>query len=464
MSDDNDQYDGYDFKLEEAGPARKRLFITISADAIQGKVDASMGTLQFQSAIPGFRKGKAPKDLLERRFGTAVREETRNELMQEGCRLAFEKLGVKPLGQLEPVDPDAEIVMEIGKSMEFGVEFEVLPDFELPDMSTIEIQRPQLEVNDEHIDEELERQCMRAGTAEELTGKFKTADRLLGRADLYLEDGEEPIFSHEQILAVIPKKGEPGQLLGLMIDGMDSMFAKASVGDTIEISTTGPEGHEREDVRGKDLNIKYTIFLAERVTACTPEDLIERFSLASADVLREQVRLALEQQRDEEQSSVLREQVLKAVTEAVEMELPENLSGQQVASDLEQVRMELMQQGLEASEVESKLAEVRDRSSEQTRSRMKTWFVLERIANENDIQVSEQDINGQIATTAMRQGIRPDKLRAELVKSDRIMPLARSIRERKAAERLVEAAKVTDISLDDWNEKVKKTKAQAAAS
>jgi trigger factor len=181
-------------------------------------------------------------------------------------------------------------------------------------------------------------------------------------------------------------------------------------------------------------------------------------------VLREQVRLALEQQRDEEQSSVLREQVLKAVTEAVEMELPENLSGQQVASDLEQVRMELMQQGLEASEVESKLAEVRDRSSEQTRSRMKTWFVLERIANENDIRVSEQDINGQIATTAMRQGIRPDKLRAELVKSDRIMPLARSIRERKAAERLVEAAKVTDISLDDWNEKVKKTKAQAAAS
>ena len=214
MSDANDQYDGYDFKLEEAGPARKRLFITISAEAIQAKVDASMGTLQFQSALPGFRKGKAPKDLLERRFGTALREETRNELMQEGCRLAFEKLGIKPLGQMEPVDPDTEIAIELGKPMEFGVEFEVIPDFELPDMGSIEIQRPQLEVTDEHIDDELERQCMRAGEAEELKGTFKAGDRLLGRADLYLEDGEEPIFSHEQVLAVIPEKGETGQLLG----------------------------------------------------------------------------------------------------------------------------------------------------------------------------------------------------------------------------------------------------------
>jgi len=464
MSDANDQYDGYDFKLEEAGPARKRLFITISAEAIQAKVDASMGTLQFQSALPGFRKGKAPKDLLERRFGTALREETRNELMQEGCRLAFEKLGIKPLGQMEPVDPDTEIAIELGKPMEFGVEFEVIPDFELPDMGSIEIQRPQLEVTDEHIDDELERQCMRAGEAEELKGTFKAGDRLLGRADLYLEDGEEPIFSHEQVLAVIPEKGETGQLLGLVIDGLDSMFAKSSVGDEIEITTTGPEGHEREDIRGKELKLNYTIFLAERITPCAPEDLVERFSLASVDVLREQVRLALEQQRDEEQASVLREHILNAVSDAVEMELPENISGQQAASDLEQIRMELMQRGLEASEVESKLAEVRERSGEQTRSRMKTWFILERVANDNGVAVSEQDINGHIATMAMRQGVRPDKLRAELVKNDRIMAIARSIRERKAANSLVEAAKVTDISMDEWNEQVKKTKAQTAAS
>ncbi|MDP7070052.1 MAG: trigger factor [Phycisphaerales bacterium] len=464
MSDAPEKYEGFEFKLEEAGPARKRLFITVSADTIQAKIDASMGTLQVQSTIPGFRKGHVPKHLLERRFGTAMREETRNELMQEGCRLAFEKLGIAPLGQLEPVDPDAEPTIEAGKPLEFGVAFEVIPDFDLPDMSEVELERPQLEVADSHIDEELSRQCMRAGTAEELKSKFKAADRLLGRAELYLEDAEEPIFEHEQVLAVIPEKGEPGQLLGLMIDGMDTRFSKASVGDTIEIATTGPEAHEREDIRGKDLRLNYTIFLAERITPCTQDDLIERFSLASADVLREQVRLALEQQRDEEQAAVLREQALKAVTDAIEMELPEQLSGQQAAADLEGIRMELMQQGMQADEVETKLAEVRDRSNDQTRRRMKTWFLLERVASDNDIDVSEQEINGRIASMAMKQGVRPDKLRAELVKNDRIMPLARSIRERKAADMLVEQAAVTDISMDDWNEKVARNKAEAAAS
>ena len=99
MSNDTATNEGFEFLLEDAGPARKKLTITISAETVQKKIDASMGTLQFQSALPGFRKGKAPKGLLERRFGSALREETCNELMQEGCQKAFEELGVKPARQ-----------------------------------------------------------------------------------------------------------------------------------------------------------------------------------------------------------------------------------------------------------------------------------------------------------------------------------------------------------------------------
>jgi len=463
MSDDTATKDGFTFKLEEAGPARKRMTVCISAEEVQARIDASMGSLQGQSALPGFRKGKAPKHLLERRFGSALREETQQELMQEGCRRGFEEHSLSPLGNLEPDDPDAEVKLEEGKPLEFAVVFEVMPDFDLPDFSTIEIIRPQLEVEDEQIDDELNRQCMRAGTAEELSGKFKPADRLLGKADLYLEDGEEPIFSHEQVLAVLPEKGEQGQLLGLIIEDLGGTLAKASKGDTLTFETTGPEGHEREDIRGKRLRIEYTIHIAERITPCTTADLMERFSLASEDVLREQVRLALEQQRDAQQASAMRDQMIKRATDAVDMELPEQVSERQIGADLERIRMELMQRGVEADEIEVKLAEVRDRSAEQTRTNLKSWLLLERIASEEQIQVSEQEINGRIATMAMQQQVRPDVLRAELVKADRIMPLARSIRENKAADHLVSVATVTDMPVDEWNKRVEEEKAAAAS-
>lgn len=461
MSDDTATKEGFDFKIEDAGPARKRLHITISADAVKAKIDASFGTLKHQSALPGFRKGKAPTHLLERRFGEALREEARNELMQEGCQNAFEALEIRPLGELEPVDPDATIEIETGKPLEFGVEFEVVPDFDLPDFSTMTISKPALEVTDEHINEELERQCMRMGSAEELAGDFVPADRLLGSAELFIEDEEESAFSHGQVLVVLPKKGESGQVIGLLVEKINDFFKKAATGDTIEITTTGPETHEREDIRGKKLRIAFTIHIAERITPCTSDELIERFSLASEDVLKEQVRLALEQQRDEDQGNAMREQMLKAVTEAVEMELPEQASGRQIASDLERIQMELMEKGMPADEVEHKLAEVRDRSAAQTVNRLKTWFILQRIAAEQDIDVSEQEINSRIATIAMRQGMRPDKLRAEMVKNDNIMQLAGSIRERKATDFMVEHATTKEISMDEWNKQVKAEEARS---
>ncbi len=462
MSDATDTIEGYDFKLEDAGPARKRLSITISADVIDEKLSESMSTLQGQSALPGFRKGKAPSQLLERRFGSAVREDARNELMQGACQKAFEHFKVRPLAEMEPADPDAEYVIEKGTPLSFVVEFEVIPEFDMPDVSAIEIAKPQLEVTDEHIDEELERQCMRMGTAEERQGDFAPADRLLGRCDLFVEGEDEPIFSHEQVLAVIPEKGESGQMLGLKIEDLGAAFAKASVGDELDIETIGPDAHEREDIRGKKLRLHYTIHLAERITPAAVNDLIERFSLASEDVLREQVRLALEQQRDEEQASVMREQMVKALRDQVKMELPERASGRQIQADLERIRMELMQRGVEQDEVENKLAEVRERSESQTRDHMRSWFVLERVANDEDIVVSEQEINGRIATMAMQQGARPDALRAELVKHDRIMPLARSIRERKATDLLVSRAKITDITMDEWT--ARRDAAEKAAS
>ena len=443
-------HDGFTFTVDEAGPARKRLTIAVTADMVDSKIEEAMGSIQTEAALPGFRKGRAPRHLIERRFGEGMKTETRNQLVGDAYRKCLEIHALKPLGDPQPVDPDLEIELTLGKPLEFAVEIEVVPDFTLPDFSTMTIKKPMLEVDDTHIDAELERQCLRQGSGEELEKGFKPADRLLGAATLRVAGEEEALHEAPQILVVLPEKGEAGAILGLLIDDLNKAFSTQSVGSTVTLKTTGPEGHEREDIRGKELQIDFTVQVAERITPCTKQELIDTFSLASEDVLREQIRLALEQQRDEEQSQVLREQAMNQTVEAIELELPTNFSEVQIARDLERVRMELLQQGMEAEEVETKLAEIREQSADKTRNRVKGFFVLARIADDAGVSVSEQELNGAIATMAMRQGVRPDKLRSELAKQDRLQQMAMTLRDRKAMDHIASQMTQEDISVDAW--------------
>jgi trigger factor len=258
------------------------------------------------------------------------------------------------------------------------------------------------------------------------------------------------MFETPRTLLVLPDKDESGAVLGLLFDDLCKTFSRKKVGDTIVLTTTGPDGHEREDIRGKELELSFTVQVAERITPCTTQDLIDAFSLASEDVLREQIRLALEQQRDEEQAQVLRDQAMDAAVEAVELNLPERFSEGQIANDLERARMEMLQQGIDADEVETKLAEIRERSTEQTIKRMKGYFLIARLVDKYEISVSEQELNGSIATMAMRQGLRPDKLRSELAKEDRLQQLAMTVRDRKTMDRLAADMKQNDVTADEW--------------
>jgi FKBP-type peptidyl-prolyl cis-trans isomerase (trigger factor) len=112
--------------------------------------------------------------------------------------------------------------------------------------------------------------------------------------------------------------------------------------------------------------------------------------------------------------------------------------------------MELLQRGLEAEEVETKLAEIREQSADKTRNRVKGFFVIARIAEDASISVSEQELNGAIATMAMRQGVRPDKLRSELAKQDRLQQMAMTLRDRKAMDHIASQMTHEDVSVDEW--------------
>ncbi|MCI0631879.1 MAG: trigger factor [Phycisphaerales bacterium] len=447
-------------KIEDAGPARKRLTITIPAHAINDKLAESMTVLAGQTVLPGFRKGHVPQKLLERRFGTSVRTETKNQLIASAYATAIEEHKLKPVGEPEPGDDMKTLELEPGKAMTFSLEVEVVPSFELPALDTIEVKKPMVDITDERIAQELERQQLMHGVASRIESDFTEGDRLGGYATVTKEDETEPFFRQDNVIIIIPGKadGGRGQVLGLMIEGLRDQLIDRKIGDKIVIETVGPESHERDDIRGVKLTIEFELRQAERVAPAEPAVVAQKYGLTNEEILREQIKLALEHRRDDEQAAAMREQAVEQLAELVEFELPEKMSAQQSARHLEQYRLELLYRGSTPEEVEEKLAETRSDSLAEARRRLKHFFLLQRLAEHFQVEVSEQEVNGRIALIAAQRNVRPEKLRTELSQSGRLGEVARLIRDEKAAQRVVEQVKQVEISAEEWNDLVKKKK------
>ncbi len=108
-------------KIENVGPALKRLTITIPPEAVAEKLEASIGTLLHEATLPGFRRGKAPRKLLERKFGSTVRSETKSQLIADAYAKAVEEHDIQPVGEPEPTEPTEKLELEEGKPLSFAV-------------------------------------------------------------------------------------------------------------------------------------------------------------------------------------------------------------------------------------------------------------------------------------------------------------------------------------------------------
>jgi trigger factor len=444
-------------KVEDVGPARKRLTITVPASAVSEKIEESLGTLATQTVLPGFRKGKAPRNLLERKFGDTLRSETKNQLIASAYAAAIEEHQLKPVGDPEPGEGMEDLKVEAGKPLTFSVDVEVVPEFELPPLEGLEIKRPLLEITQQHIDDEVKRQQLQNGASTKVEDDFVEDDRLGGYAAVTKNDEEEPFFRQDNVLIVYPGKedGGKGQVLGLMIDGLHDLLKGKKVGDTITITTTGPEAHERDDLRGAKISIAYEIRAADRITPASAEEVAAKYGLPSEEILREQIKMALEHRRDEEQATAMREQAIEHLADMVKFDLPEKLSAQQASRTLERHRLELLYRGVSQEEVENALAELRDDNETLTRRRLKMQFLLHRLAEHFKIEVSEQEVNGRIAAIAGQSNMRPEKLRSDLIQAGRIGEVAGQLRDQKAADRLISMAKKVDVTAEEWNKHIR---------
>ena len=451
---------------EEIGPLRLKLTVTIPPDTLNERRQEQFSELKRDALVPGFRKGHAPLRLIEKRFASDVGEQLKTQLFSSGYLAAVEKEELKVLGDplfwvkvteqrvgenQEPKKVETEKLLPVDKALDylempkeggltFACEVELKPDFELPELTKIPIIRPKFSIDDEDVDRELRRIRLLRGTYQPVEdGKIEPDDMLY--ADLKMTvDGEVVAVEDNFDLAA-----RDVRVKGVPMIGFGGAAVGKRVGDLIEFEAPVPDDHENIDLRSKTAHFDITVREVKRlVLPPIDEEFVKSIGFESEADLRQFMRASLESRVGATLKDAMREQIGEYLVRNAKLEIPEGLSNRQTERMVARRKIELYQAGLPQTEVEKQMDQLRASARDQVVRDLKLYFVLERIAEEREIEVVEEELNGAIAAIAQRANKRFDRVRDELSKGDAMTLLYHRIRDEKVLDALIADAVITE--------------------
>jgi len=469
-------------KVEDAGTLRKSLTISVPREHLTKEFDREYGDLVTEAVVPGFRKGRAPRRLVEKRYGREVGEQVQTRMLSNAYLAAVEKEDLKVLGDPEvwakPAGKDTgEELMEMTTALSnidlpdegdfsFRCEVEIKPEFELPKLEGVQIEKPEISIEDKDVDEQIDRIRARRGTWAPVTdenAKVETDDLLI--CDIVLTaDGKEYAKKENEQLAARPQFIE-----GVAVGDFGKKVEGTKVGDSVKIDVEMPDDHVTEDLRGKKAELSVTVNDLKRLKLPPMDkDFLEAQGFESEKEFKDFVRERMESELDWEIRKGMRNQVRKYLLDETKIDLPEGLSSRQAARVASRRIVEMQRQGVPIAEIEKHADELRTSAKEQAGAELKLYFILEAIAEEFDVDISEEELNSQIAQMAAMYGKRFDRMRDELSKDNGLMQMYLDLRDEKCIDKIIGDGNIVEPSGDDGEsggqKKAKKKKKAAAKS
>ncbi len=402
--------------VENLSPTRVKLTVEVPFEELRPALDKAYKRIASQVNVPGFRKGKVPARVIDQRFGRAlVLEEAASEAVGEHLEAAVREHDVKLLGR-----PEVEMgELHDNAPLEFTAEADVVPEFDLPEYAGLEVTVDAAEVTDEDIDKQVDALRSRFGTLLAVERPAGDGDVLLfdlrGTADgAPVEDLTASAMSYEV--------GTDG-----IVPGFDDAVRGASAGETRTFTFTPTAGEYLDRL------IEVTVDITTVRERSLP-DLDDDFAALASEFdtveeLRDDLRSRLARVKLAEQAYAARDEIARVLLEKADVPLPEGVIAAQVEDHFEDGHGD----DEHRADVE---AEVREA--------LKTQLVLDRIAEAEQVAVSESELSAWLVGQAPRYGMTPDQFAQELVGSGQVTAAVAEVRRGKALSTVLEKATVVD--------------------
>ncbi|MDR7330109.1 trigger factor [Corynebacterium guangdongense] len=426
--------------VEKLSDTRVKLTVNVPFSELDKEIDQAYKTVGAQVTLPGFRKGKAPRQLIDARFGRGqILEQVINDMLPTKYEQACEENDLKVISQ-----PQIDISkIEDNDFVEFTAEVDIRPEITVPDFASFDVTVPAIKVDEDAVNEELDKLRERFGELKDTKRKLKTGDFAI--IDLEAEiDGKKIEEASTEGLSY--QIGDDS-----LIKGLDTALRGLKTDEDGEFTSTIESG----EYAGQEATIKVHVQQTkERKLPELDDDFAQMASeFDTVEELRESTKAQLAEQKKGQQAGDIRDEVLKAALAEADFALPESIVDEQVHSQLHQLLGQMahdekaLAQLLEAQGTTRE--EFDQKSREQAEESVRTQLFLDAVADEESPEVSQQELTDHILFTAQSYGMDPGQFVQQLQQANQIGNLFADVRRGKALATAITRVSVTD---DEGNE------------
>ncbi|MDK4208285.1 trigger factor [Corynebacterium accolens] len=409
--------------VDKLSDTRVKLTVNVPFAELDQEIDQAYAAIAQQVSIPGFRKGKAPRQLLDARFGRGpILEQVVNDMLPSRYEQAVQSEDLKVIGQ-----PDVDISkIEDKDFVEFTAEVDVRPEFEVPNFSEISVTVPAIKAGEEDVDKALEDLAERFGELKDTKRKMKTGDYAI--IDITAEvDGEKIEEASTEGLSY--SIGDDN-----LIKGLDTALRGMKTGEDNEFTSTIQSGEHKDEEATFKVHVQQT---KERKLPDMDDEFAQMASeYDTIQELREATKTEVEESKKAEQAGQIRDEVLKAALADVDFELPQSVVDEQAHAQLHQILGQLAHDEKALAQLLEAQGTSREEFDQQTREQaeesVRTQIFLDAVAEKEEPEVSQQELSDHILFTAQSYGMDPNQFIQQLQSNGQIANLFSDVRRGKA--------------------------------
>ncbi|GAA3895312.1 trigger factor [Halomonas cibimaris] len=419
--------------VETTSPIERRLTIQVPAAEIDEAVSARLKDTAKTARLNGFRQGRVPMSVVQKRYGPSVRNDVVGEVMRERYVRAITDEALNPAGY-PSIDPT---VNEAGQDLEFVATMEVYPEVELASIEGTDVERPVVEIAEADVEEMIE-------TLRKQHADWQVVERAAA-------DGDQVKIDFQGFIDDEPFDGGSAEghelVLGSnsFIPGFEEQLEGAKAGDEKTVKVTFPEDYQAEHLAGKEASFKVKVHeVKAQVLPDVDATFIERFGVESGDVaeFRAEVKKNMSREAEQAVDNRVKQQVLDALKAANDIPVPSALVQQEVDGMKRQAAQQFgLGEDFDVSQLPNELFE------EQAKGRVQVGLLLAEVIKQNELDASDDDIKAKVEELA-GQYQDPQEVVDYYMGNEQLKTQVKSaILEEKAVAKLLEQAQVRDVNM-----------------
>ncbi len=424
---------------QNIGPCKVKVIVKAEADETRKEYGEVMKAFLREGRVPGFRPGKAPREIIKRAFHKEITEEVQGRLFRTLYKTALEQAGVKMVALLDVND----MLFSPETGITFTMTVDTEPEFDLPKYKKIPVSFDEPAVTEEQVDEQIDRLRKAFAKFEEASPEYVIAGGDLVSIDFNgLVDGQ-PVHALDEAAKPISEgtgfwvQIEDGRFIPEVLNALVGMKA----GDTQEVKFKFAKDHPIDALRGKKAVYTVTVKSVRMRLPTQDAELLAQVKLESLDQLRDQTRARMLESAVQAEKHRREQTVIEFLLKKADFDLPESRVSEEINNTLDRMMNEAQYRGLTREDLEKNREAIIENASATAKRQLRLRYLLGRIAEQEGITVSDAEVDAKIQALADEYRSTSAQIRAQIEKNERMGQLRAQLRDEKTMQSLLDEAK-----------------------